>query len=148
MENPVMSMHGISYEKHAITKWFDSGKRYCPVTGDPISMETLSPNSSLQWKIRYWQMKNDQEDTEHSLDDEEDRIKMLPQARFLCPLTGKVMIDPVMTREGKTICLVSFRFGFGWVWLGLCVSQYSVGKNVATSYFSFVSSLFSILPLT
>jgi hypothetical protein len=116
MENPVISMDGISFEKSAITKWYDSGKHYCPLTGQPIALETLTPNSSLQWKIRYWQMKNDQEPTEHSLDDEEERIKMLPQARFLCPLTGKVMVDPVMTREGKTVWLLGL-VSCGWVLL-------------------------------
>ena len=43
-------------------------------------------------------MKHGVEDTETSIDEIEEDVKLLPEARFVCPLTGKVMVDPVMTR--------------------------------------------------
>ena len=66
--------------------------------GKPLSVEALKPNESLQWKIKYWKMKHGVEDTETSVDEIEEDVKLLPEARFVCPLTGKVMVDPVMTK--------------------------------------------------
>ena len=75
---------------------------YTPIlftcSGKPLSIDALKSNESLAWKIKYWKMKHGVEDTETSIDEIEEDVKLLPEARFVCPLTGKVMVDPVMTR--------------------------------------------------
>ena len=135
MDDPVIDpiFGGISFERTAIMKWLvDDGNTECPITGVPMSVDTLVPNAKLQWKIRYWKKKQQQqeqksglnpqeaccddnetatdnvdqvinEDQQSKKDEEEDGRKSgNPPKRFLCPLTQKLMEEPMVSKYGHS----------------------------------------------
>ena len=98
MVDPVVSPQGINFERSAILKWTQDGNNFCPVTSAPLRLESLRTSTALQWKIKYFQMKH------NTSPDESDKQKhenasVIPQ-NMMCPLTKKVMVDPVMTKYG------------------------------------------------
>jgi len=99
-----VSRYGNHFEKEAILAWFNNGNTTCPVTGKPLRPSNLVPDHTLKWKIGFWRSKNCQTDTKESVLSTEEPIAFVtiaPDEHF-CPLTHKVMDDPVMTRDGKT----------------------------------------------
>jgi U-box domain len=121
MHDPVMSRYGDSFERNAILAWLDEGNHFCPVTGKPLRPSCLVSNKNLEWKIRCWfhehgreappkHEDHDDDDDEEEDDEDEDEPEFLhhfagfvtvPPTRFLCPLTKKLMHNPVMTKDGK-----------------------------------------------
>jgi hypothetical protein len=110
MHDPVMSRYGDSFERNAILAWLDEGNHFCPVTGKPLRPSCLVSNKNLEWKIRCWFHEHGREAPRRHDNDDDDEPKCLhhfsgfvtvPPTRFLCPLTKKLMRDPVMTKDGK-----------------------------------------------
>jgi hypothetical protein len=59
MTDPVMSVHGYSFQREAILHWL--GPMYndfCPCTGKPMSMKDIVSNRSLQSRICTWNDEN------------------------------------------------------------------------------------------
>jgi hypothetical protein len=106
MEEPVMSRYA-SYEKAAIMKWFNEGNTTCPVSGQPITPSGLVTNAKLQREIDAWVKKTSKETGQkfefgHHKEEVPIFVAMasLPPRHFFCPLSHKMMTDPVMTRDG------------------------------------------------
>ena len=51
MTDPVITLGGQTYERYAIKKWFDQGKRTSPITGAALPGTTLIPNFALKKAI-------------------------------------------------------------------------------------------------
>jgi hypothetical protein len=105
MKEPMMSRYGTHFERKAILEWINQGHNYCPVTGNTLRPSNLVSNKTLQWKIKYWALKNGVKGFETEEQQNEKPQVMataaFPPKHMLCPLTHKVMEDPVMTREGQ-----------------------------------------------
>jgi hypothetical protein len=103
MKEPMMSRYGNHFERAEIMNWLNKGHTYCPLTGNPLRPSNLVSNKTLQWKINYWAKKHGEELGELQSRKGEESIGFVavPQEKFLCALTHKVMKDPVMTREGN-----------------------------------------------
>jgi hypothetical protein len=104
MKDPMMSKYGHHFERSAIIQHLANGNNHCPVTGKPLRPSNLVSNKTLQWKIKYWADKNGlteyvEETTDMTQVESVGFIAVYP-GRFICPLTKKVMRDPVMTKEG------------------------------------------------
>jgi hypothetical protein len=106
MQEPVSTPSGVNYERAAIEGWLCE-LSYCPVHGTPLTAQSLQANTSLQWKIRYWQKKNSTTaettvSAQHLSLSTPDGTKKstTPLQRFLCPLTGEIMQDPVLSKTG------------------------------------------------
>ena len=113
----------LSYEKSAILSKLEddskNGRRsYCPVSGLPLSLDSLVLNKELEWKIKYWAKKNYgsfekavaavgaiAEDNQLSLSNSSsssmDFIDSFAPHQFICPLSRTVMDDPVRSRDGS-----------------------------------------------
>jgi hypothetical protein len=98
MFDPVVSPQGINFERSAILKWTQDGNKFCPVTSAPLRLESLRASTALQWKIKYFQMKHNTS-ADESDKQEQEPANVIPQ-NMMCPLTKKVMVDPVMTKYG------------------------------------------------
>ncbi|KAK9277502.1 hypothetical protein L1049_007046 [Liquidambar formosana] len=63
MEDPVTIATGVTYEKNAITEWFDkfesSKEIYCPTTGKKLLSRELSTNIALKTTIEKWKERNE-----------------------------------------------------------------------------------------
>jgi WD40 repeat protein len=81
---PVVAADGFTYEKVNIDKWLTTSD-ILPKTSTPLKNNTLIPNNTLKRAI-------------HEMVD--DRAKF--PKNFLCPITGKLYIDPVITADGET----------------------------------------------
>ena len=57
MEDPVVAADGMTYERHAITRWLDAGNTVSPVTNAVLDHTMLSTNQYLRSCIREWQAK-------------------------------------------------------------------------------------------
>jgi hypothetical protein len=117
MIHPVVNATGVTFEQSAILAWIDCGNKYCPVTGIAMTAETLTTNTALQWKIRYWQHQQQQEKattdtatTTATVEDTKD-MERNPHTsstawsrpvpfQYKCPLTKTLIQDAVMTRQG------------------------------------------------
>jgi hypothetical protein len=99
MVDPVVSPQGINFERSAILKWTQDGNKFCPVTSAPLRLESLRTSTALQWKIKYFQMKHNTSSDESDKPEQEPTNVVIPQ-NMMCPLTKKVMVDPVMTKYG------------------------------------------------
>ena len=100
MVDPVVSPQGINFERSAILKWIQDGNKFCPVTSAPLRLESLRTSTALQWKIKYFQMKHETSLEEKSdKQEQENNANVIPK-NMMCPLTKKVMVDPVMTKYG------------------------------------------------
>lgn len=105
-----MSKYGQHFERSTIMQHLESGKMFCPITGNPLRPSSLVSNKTLQWKIKYWAEKNGIEvgtdsDAEIVAPIAGDNMKTVgflsfPPERFHCPLTRRLMKDPVMTKQG------------------------------------------------
>lgn len=85
MENPVIAQDGNSYEEQAIKQWFGSAsEKNSPCTHKKIKC-TLKPNITLKACIVQWRQTQ----------------APIPDA-FICPLTKRVMRDPVIDEDGKS----------------------------------------------
>lgn len=58
MENPVNLESGITYERSAIEKWFESGNTTCPVKKCELTTRHLTPNHNLRELIQEWKENN------------------------------------------------------------------------------------------
>jgi hypothetical protein len=112
MKEPVRSNihHGHHFERSAILQYLETHD-YCPITGNPLQACDLVLNQTLQHMIRSWAKANgvdlsleDGEETQHKCNSNGSNpssdIPSSPPQRFLCPLSRKVMKDPVMTKRG------------------------------------------------
>jgi hypothetical protein len=99
MVDPVVSPKGINFERSAILKWTQTGNNFCPLTGAPLRFESLRTSTALQWKIKYFHAKNCTPLENESNKPEQAPTYVIPQ-NMMCPLTKKVMVDPVMTKYG------------------------------------------------
>jgi hypothetical protein len=61
MKEPVTSKHGYHFEQKTIMKWIKRRGETCPISGQPLKVSDLKPNSMLQWEIMFWQRKNEQD---------------------------------------------------------------------------------------
>ena len=57
MTDPVMAADGHSYERGAITKWFELGRYTSPLTGARLAHRTLTPNHALRKIVEEFQNK-------------------------------------------------------------------------------------------
>lgn len=109
MIEPMMSRYGTNFEKDAILRWLDEGNTTCPDTGKPLRPSCLVSNKNLKWKIQCWQGTN----TGHATESEEEKFvpdydvdeilapfMVLPPKNFFCAFSGKIMSDPVVSKEG------------------------------------------------
>lgn len=97
MIDPVVSTTGVSYEREAILQWLNC-HIHCPKTGDRIRATSLRTNTSLQWKIRYWTALNNVDSHDKKKGSQTKQVVL--RYDFICPLTGNIMVDPVMTKYG------------------------------------------------
>jgi hypothetical protein len=51
MEDPVIAADGHSYEKEAIVKWFNMGKKVSPITCERLKHDFLTDNLTLKKAI-------------------------------------------------------------------------------------------------
>jgi len=58
MTDPVVCGTGITYERAAIVEWMRNHHNSCPITGKPISMDTVQPNVLLRQIIQDWHVLN------------------------------------------------------------------------------------------
>jgi hypothetical protein len=100
MVDPVLSPQGINFERSAILKWTRDGNNLCPVTNAPLRLESLRTSTALQWKIKYFQMKDTTSFDEIEEQEQEPNDHVVIPQNMMCPLTKKVMVDPVMTKYG------------------------------------------------
>lgn len=107
MTEPMLSRYGTNFEKEAILKWLNKGNATCPVTGKPLGPSCLVSNKNLKWKIQCWQGTS----TCHATKREEGKVvpdygdeilafMILPPKNFFCAVSGKIMSDPVVSKEG------------------------------------------------
>ena len=57
-EYPLMSRHGMNYERAAIVEWLDRGNNSCPLTRKPLDLAGLINNRPLKQRIKKWQAEN------------------------------------------------------------------------------------------
>ena len=65
-QNPVLSRHGINYERSAILEWLDQGNKSCPLTKKPLTVSGLIHNTALKRKVQSWKSKNGYKEREQS----------------------------------------------------------------------------------
>jgi hypothetical protein len=109
MQDPVETPDGLNYERIAIEGWLRLIKS-CPVYGTPLTAASLKANTSLQWKIRYWQWRSKANEDANDAEQEQQEDKAspstsligttIPPQRFTCPLTNELMTDPVLSKTG------------------------------------------------
>jgi hypothetical protein len=58
MSDPVMSIHGHTFERTAILAWLDNSSK-CPITGKPLELEGLVSNKTLRSTIIGWKEVSD-----------------------------------------------------------------------------------------
>ena len=140
MDDPVIDpiYGGVSFERRAIMKWLiDDGNTECPITGAPMNEKNLVANSKLQWKIRFWKKQQcdnsqasvdsnsvqAQQDAQSSDQSQHDDSSKSPPKRFLCPLTNKIMQDPMLSKHGHNYERLSI---LQWIAMrgGICPLSY------------------------
>ena len=96
MVQPLMSIWGQSYEKHAVMQFLETkgGVAPCPVSQQPFQASDLVPNRLLEIKIRLWKrQKNFQENLAATCEEE----------NVASVVTG-IYYDCVKTRPEMTSC--------------------------------------------
>jgi U-box domain len=58
MSDPVMSIHGHTYERTSILAWLENSSK-CPITGKPLKLEGLVSNKTLRSTIIGWKQVSD-----------------------------------------------------------------------------------------
>lgn len=71
MEDPVLSIHGYTFERCVIMRWLEMGNRFCPCTGLDMSRKDLITARRLREEIDMWRDDND------DVDEQEDSIKRI-----------------------------------------------------------------------
>jgi hypothetical protein len=108
MIEPMLSKYGTNFEKDAILRWLNEGNTTCPVTRKPLRPSGLVSNKNLKWKIQCSQGTNTGHATESTKEDnfvpdyvdEFLAFVVLPPKNFFCAFSGKIMSDPVVSKEG------------------------------------------------
>lgn len=59
MTNPVIAEDGFTYEKSAISEWFDRGRTFSPMTNEELNQNKLNDNVDLKYKIEEFLKKMD-----------------------------------------------------------------------------------------
>ena len=59
MDDPVAAKDGHTYERSAIQRWFDQGKRSSPVTNAVMRSTDLVPNHFVKSQISAWRDQNE-----------------------------------------------------------------------------------------
>lgn len=59
MADPVTLCTGQTYDRENIVKWFESGHRTCPATGQPLHTLELIPNHMLRNLLEEWTFLNE-----------------------------------------------------------------------------------------
>ena len=59
MHDPVSARDGHTYERSAIQRWFDEGKRSSPVTNEIMLSTDLIPNHFVKAQISTWRDQNE-----------------------------------------------------------------------------------------
>ena len=81
MEDPVFDVifNSVSFERKAIMKILKQkkGKAFCPVSGFPLTPDSLVSNTKLQWMIRYWktQLKKNSKTTAASRQQQQEYVQ-------------------------------------------------------------------------
>jgi hypothetical protein len=55
MNDPVETPAGDNFERQTIQKYLKDHGEVCPISGRPLTLSDLTPNSKLQWEVLYWQ---------------------------------------------------------------------------------------------
>ncbi len=82
--DPVVAIDGFTYERDSINGWFKN-KNTSPATGAKLSNKDLIPNNTLKRAINEMVVLRES----------------FPKS-FLCHITGKLFINPVITADGET----------------------------------------------
>lgn len=104
MKDPVMTRNDISYERDAVFEYIrrceaNGDAAFCVVTGNPLTVKEIKSNSALKLKIQFWLSKHEN-DKQTSVNNMSSK-RVIPE-RFVCQLSGEVMVDPVMTKYGDS----------------------------------------------
>lgn len=54
MKEPVMTIHGFSFEREALLRWMDRHSPTCPLTRQDLSLGMVVPDCNLQFQIESW----------------------------------------------------------------------------------------------
>ena len=87
----VMSKYGHHFEKSAIMEWLQSNDR-CPLTRQPLSPSMIITDYHFNERIKAWKRLNGM--------DQSNDPSAPPPREFICPLTEKIMTNPVRTEYG------------------------------------------------
>ncbi|KDO70239.1 hypothetical protein CISIN_1g001733mg [Citrus sinensis] len=94
MDDPVTIESGVTYERNAITAWFEkfetSGDIFCPTTGKKLMSRGLNTNVALKTTIEEWKDRNDAE-----------RIKV---SRAALSLAGSDRMVLEAIKDLQTVC--------------------------------------------
>jgi hypothetical protein len=106
MTEPMRTKNGLHFQKVAIEEWMALGNDFCPITGNPLTIDDLVLNKSLQWSISKWRSKTEDILKAESINDVgssscSSDVTSLPR-HFLCPLTQELMDEPVISNDGVT----------------------------------------------
>lgn len=89
---------GYHFERTVIEQWLKTNN-FCPLSGNKLQSSDLIPNQSLSFQIQSWIQKS-ASTQEASKDDSSSSSSSAVPPRFHCPLTQKVMDDPIKTPQG------------------------------------------------
>mmetsp|Transcript_14750 Transcript_14750/g.23142 ORF Transcript_14750/g.23142 Transcript_14750/m.23142 type:complete len:139 (+) Transcript_14750:195-611(+) len=64
LRDPMRTPYGHVYDKRMIATWFRTHGSICPLTGQPLAPNELTPDDELKDKITKWQMKKTMEQNE------------------------------------------------------------------------------------
>ncbi len=58
MRDPVISVHGYTFERGAIAKWLALGNNFCPCSGKDLAVHDLIVARNLKEEIQTWRAEN------------------------------------------------------------------------------------------
>lgn len=97
--DPVVADDGMTYERDAILRWFQSGHRTSPKTGKRLGELSIKPNHALRNSIETFLQRNKKiREQIQRLDALKRRIHAQPRAslqKFIDPISLNIMRDPV-----------------------------------------------------
>ena len=76
MKDPVSTMDGFTYERTAITKWFEDHDT-SPLTGLHLQSKSLIPNIALRCAIQEYKKKHVNEEEEYNIEEETEKPRLL-----------------------------------------------------------------------
>ena len=100
LRDPVFTADGESYERLAISRWFQSGHHTSPRTGARLAHTRLVPNQALRGSIESFLAENAAVRKQlQKLDELKKRLHAQPSPRkireFIDPISQNIMRDPV-----------------------------------------------------